>query len=187
MGLGGLELGNPPEPFAPYFDTARGAGLHSAPHAGETAGPESVWGALRVLGAERIGHGVRSWDDPALVAHLAETGVPLELCPTSNVRLGASPDLARHPLRRLHDAGVRLTVNSDDPALFNTTLEEELVTLPAHFGFGAADVAAVDDVLLGGVRHSFLPPERKAALEADCRAELQRLKAQHLAGEEGQP
>ena len=86
LGLGGLEAGNPPEPFAPWFERARAAGLHSAPHAGEIAGPESVWGALRVLGAERIGHGVRSWEDPALVAHLAATrraarGLPHEQHP----------------------------------------------------------------------------------------------------------
>jgi aminodeoxyfutalosine deaminase len=180
LGLGGLEAGNPPEPFAPWFNRARAAGLHSVPHAGEIAGPESVWGALRVLGAERIGHGVRAGEDPALVARLAATGIPLEVCPTSNVRLGIYPSLAAHPLRRLHDSGVRLTVNSDDPPLFNTTLEDEVATLATAFGFTAAEVGAVDEILVGGVRHSFLPPERRAALEAELRAELDRLKPLHL-------
>jgi aminodeoxyfutalosine deaminase len=184
LGLGGLEAGNPPEPFAPWFERARGAGLHSAPHAGEIAGPESVWGALRVLGAERIGHGVRAAEDPALVAHLVASGVPLEICPTSNIRLGVYPNFAAHPLRALHDAGVRLTVNSDDPALFNTTLQDEVATLSQAFGFteSGADVRAVDEILLGGICHSFLPPAQKAALERDFRDRLDALKGEHLPG-----
>jgi adenosine deaminase len=180
LGLGGLEAGNPPELFAPWFERARGAGLHSVPHAGEIVGPQSVWDAIRVLGAERIGHGVRAWEDPVLVEHLAASGVPLELCPTSNIRLGVYPDLAHHPLRRLHDAGVQLTVNSDDPALFNTTLDDEVATLATAFGFTAAEVGAVDEIVLAGVRQSFLPPERKVTLEGRCRSALDQLKDVHL-------
>src|SRR5262249_4874437 len=89
LGLGGIEAGHPPEPFERWFDRARAAGLHSAPHAGEFAGPESVRGAIERLGAERIGHGVRAYDDPTLVAFLAERQIPLEISPTSNIRLGA--------------------------------------------------------------------------------------------------
>jgi adenosine deaminase len=181
LGLGGLEAGYPPEPFAPYFDRARAAGLHSDPHSGETAGPESIWGALRALGAERIGHGVRSIEDPELVTYLAEQRIPLEVNPTSNLRLGIYPSLAAHPLRRLHDAGVPVTVNSDDPPLFNTTLNDEVGLLAEPFGF---DVAAIDEILLNGVRHSFLPPERKQSLEAAFRAELAALKPQLLMGAE---
>ena len=125
LGVVGLVTVSPPEAFAPWFDRARTAGLHVTPHAGETSGPESVWAALRVLGAERIGHGVRAVEDPALVAYLAEHHIALEVCPTSNVRLGVFPSLATHPLRRLYDAGVPVTVNSDDPPLFNTTLTDE--------------------------------------------------------------
>src|SRR6266478_6818448 len=88
LGLGGAEVGYPPEQFARWFEKARGAGLHSAPHAGETVGPASVWGALKALGAERLGHGVRAIEDAALVAYLAEQRILLEVCPTSNVRLG---------------------------------------------------------------------------------------------------
>jgi adenosine deaminase len=179
LGLGGSEVGRPPEPFAPWFERARAAGLHSAPHAGETAGPASIWGALRALGAERIGHGVRAVEDPALVAYLAAERIPLELCPTSNVRLGVYPEYASHPLPRLRAAGVPLTVNSDDPPLFDTTLCDELTLLAAPFGL---DVAAIDDIILDGVRHSFLPPERRQALEVAFRAELAALKAVHLAG-----
>ncbi|HEX2186406.1 MAG TPA: adenosine deaminase, partial [Chloroflexota bacterium] len=157
LGLGGLETGYPPEPFAPWFERAGAAGLHRVPHAGEIAGAPSVWGALRALGAERIGHGVRSIEDPELVAHLMARSIPLEVCPTSNVRLGVYPSLEEHPLRRLHDAGVVVTVNSDDPPLFNTTISDEVATLATAFGFTAADVEAVDAILLNAVRGAFLP------------------------------
>ncbi|MSP12075.1 MAG: adenosine deaminase [Chloroflexi bacterium] len=177
LGLGGLETGNPPEDYQPWFDKARAAGLHSAPHAGELAGPDSIWGALRSLTAERIGHGVRAIEDPALVAYLAANAIPLEVNPTSNIRLGVYPDLESHPLRRLYDAGVILTVNSDDPPLFNTTLNDEIATLPVPFGFTLAEI---DEILLNGVRHAFLPPERKIALAAEFRAEMQTLKSHHL-------
>lgn len=177
LGLGGEEAHYPPEWFVPWFDHARASGLRRIPHAGELAGPASVWGALRALRAERIGHGVRSIEDPALVEYLAAQRVPLEVNPTSNLRLGIYPDLAAHPLRRLHDAGVPVTINSDDPPLFNTTLNDEVALLASAFGF---DAAACDEILLNAVRHSFLPPARKQALEAECRDEMARLKAEHL-------
>jgi aminodeoxyfutalosine deaminase len=115
LGLGGPEVDHPPEPFAPLFARGRAVGLHSAPHAGEHVGPPSIWGVLNALGAERIAHGVRAIEDPALVAELARRGVALDLCPTSNVRLGVYASLAEHPLPRLLAAGVVITVNSDDP------------------------------------------------------------------------
>ena len=173
LGLGGAEVGHPPEPFAPYFERALAAGLHSAPHAGETAGPESVWGAVHALHAERIGHGVQSIEDPALVAYLAEHGIALEVCPTSNLRLGVYPDVTVHPLARLREAGVIITVNSDDPPLFNTTLTDEVLLLHTAFGL---DIGAIDEILLAGVRHSFLPAARKQRLEQEFRAELDALK-----------
>jgi aminodeoxyfutalosine deaminase len=177
LGLGGAEPGAPPEPFAPWFDRALAAGLHSAPHAVELAGPESVWGALRALGTERIGHGVRAIDDPALVAELAQRRIALEVCPTSNICLGVYPTYAAHPLARLHAAGVPVTVNSDDPPLFGTTLNDEVTLLAEPFGL---DVAACDELLLNAVHHSFLSPARKAALLADFQAELAALKPLHL-------
>jgi adenosine deaminase len=177
MGLGGGEAGYPPEMFVSHFERARGAGLHSDPHAGEVAGPESVWGALRLLGAERIGHGVRSIEDPALVAYLAEHQVPLEVNPTSNICLGVFPSLQAHPFRGLYEAGVPLTVNSDDPPLFNTTLNDEVALLASAFNF---DIPAIDDLLLNGIHHSFLPPERKQEMEQAFRREMAELKAVHL-------
>ncbi len=176
LGLGGAEAGYPAEWFAPYFGRALAADLHSDPHAGEIAGPESVWNAIRLLGAERIGHGVRSIEDPTLVAYLAEHRLPLEVNPTSNICLGVYPDLQAHPLRRLYDAGVPITVNSDDPPLFNTTLNGEVALLAEPFGL---DLAAIDDILLNGVRHSFMPPARKEAVLAGFQEELKRLKAEN--------
>ena len=173
LGLGGAEVGHPPEQFTLWFEKAREAGLHSAPHAGETVGPASVWGAIRVLGAERLGHGVRSIEDPTLVAYLADKHIPLEICPTSNVRLGVYADLASHPLPTLYDAGVTVTVNSDDPPLFNTTLNDEVKLLVDPFNF---DFSTINQILLNGVRCSFLPGEEKQALEATFRVEMARLR-----------
>ena len=166
LGLGGLEAGNPPEPFAPWFERAREGGLHSAPHAGEIAGPESVWGALRVLGAERIGHGVRAAEDPTLVAHLVASGVPRKSAPPATSAWGSTPASPAHPLRALHDAGVRLTVNSDDPALFNTTLQDEVATLSQAFGFteSGADVPPWTRSCWAGCATASSPRHRRAAL-----------------------
>jgi aminodeoxyfutalosine deaminase len=125
FGLGGPEIGVPRPQFKDVFDQARAAGLHSVPHAGETTGPETVWDALRDLGAERIGHGTSSVQDPALVRHLVEHQVPLEVCPTSNIATRAVTTLADHPLRRLVEAGVFVTINSDDPPMFGTDLLRE--------------------------------------------------------------
>jgi aminodeoxyfutalosine deaminase len=172
LGLGGAEVGYPPEKFARWFDKARAAGLHSAPHAGETVGPTSVWGALKTLGAERIGHGVRAIEDPALVAYLAGHHIPLEVCPTSNIKLGVYADYADHPLPRLHLAGVPITVNSDDPPLFNTTLNTEVGLLIDSFNF---DVNTVNELILNAVRFSFLPVQEKQAMEAVFWDEIERL------------
>ncbi len=172
LGLGGAEVGYPPERFTKWFEKARESGLHSIPHAGETVGPASVWGAVKALGAERIGHGVRAIEDPTLVAHLAEQHIPLEVCPMSNIRLGVYADLARHPLPHLYAAGVPVTINSDDPPLFNTTLNHEVGLLFDAFHF---DINTVNDILLNGVRHSFLPLEQKQALKATFQAEMAQL------------
>ena len=128
LGLGGLEAGHPPEPFARAFAIARDGGLGSVPHAGEHAGPESVRGALDALHADRIRHGIRAADDPALVAELAARRVVLDVCPISNLRTGAVPSLEEHPLPRLLDAGVLCSVSTDDPAMFDTDLAREYET-----------------------------------------------------------
>ena len=127
FGLGGPEAGVPREQFAPHFAAARAAGLHSVPHAGESTGPESIWDALDHLGAERIGHGIAAARDPRAARRTcAERAIPLEVCPTSNVRTRSVPSLAEHPLPALVAAGVPVTINSDDPPMFSTTLDRRV-------------------------------------------------------------
>ena len=126
IGLGGLpEEGFPPEPYAEAFALARDGGLASVPHAGEGAGPESIRGALDALHADRIRHGIRAVEDPELVAELADRGIVLDVCPISNVRLGVVPSLQEHPLPELVAAGVRCSISTDDPAMFDTDLTRE--------------------------------------------------------------
>jgi len=161
FGLGGPEIGVPRAQFKPVFDAARAAGLHSVPHAGETTGPETVWESLRLLGAERIGHGTSSAQDPALLAHLAETGVPLEVCPSSNVATRAVANLAEHPIGAFRDAGVTVTVGSDDPPMFSTTLNRE-------YGI-AADLLGLDE---DGVADLARTAVVSSFAEADVRARI---------------
>jgi aminodeoxyfutalosine deaminase len=125
VGLGGLEAQFPPEPYAPVFALARELGLASVPHAGEHAGPKSIRGALDALGADRIRHGIRAIEDEALVAELAEREIVLDVCPISNLRTGAVRSLEEHPLPLLVEAGVKCSVSTDDPAMFDTDLTRE--------------------------------------------------------------
>ncbi len=143
FGLGGNEVGGPPSPFAHAFDQARRAGLISLPHAGETVGPASLWGAIHVLGAQRIGHGVRSIEDPLLLAYLHHHQIPLEINITSNLCLHLYKRLGHHPFPHLDRMGLVLTLNSDDPPLFNTDLTHEYTILMDEFGYRLADVARI--------------------------------------------
>jgi aminodeoxyfutalosine deaminase len=167
FGLGGPEIGVPRAQFQPHFDAARAAGLHSVPHAGETTGPGTVWESLRLLGAERIGHGTSSAQDPALLAHLAEAGVPLEVCPSSNIATRAVRTLDEHPIRAFRDAGVTVTVNSDDPPMFNTTLNREYEIAAELL---ALDDAGIADLARDAVRASFADPDVKARIVGEIDA-----------------
>jgi adenosine deaminase/aminodeoxyfutalosine deaminase len=151
IGLGGDEGRGPARLFADLYREARDRGLRLTCHAGETAGPWSVWEALEI-GAERIGHGIRAIEDPALVAHLAANQIPLEVCITSNLRTGAVASLAAHPIKRLHDAGVPIILNSDDPALFNCTLESEYELAAREFGFTEDQL---DELTRNAFRYAF--------------------------------
>ena len=167
FGLGGPEIGVPRPQFKPYFDRAIAEGLHSVPHAGETTGPQTIWDALRELRAERIGHGTSAVQDPELLAYLVEHGIPLEVCPTSNIATRAVPDLEQHPIREMVRAGVTVTVNSDDPPMFGTDLNTEYGIAARLLGLDAAGVA---DLARNAVRASFLDEAGKAALLAEIDA-----------------
>jgi len=138
LGLAGEErLGT--VQYEPAFEIARSEGLPIVAHAGETCGPETIWDCLNLADSKRIGHGVRCLEDPALVDVLRERQVPLEVCPTSNVCLGVFPSLAEHPFKRLMDEGLYVTLNSDDPPLFGTTLTDEYVRMSETFGLSFED------------------------------------------------
>jgi aminodeoxyfutalosine deaminase len=164
FGLGGPEIGVPRPQFQPHFDAARAAGLHSVPHAGETTGPETVWHALGLLGAERIGHGTSAATDPELLEHLARTGVPLEVCPSSNVATRAVASLEEHPIRAFRDAGVSITIGSDDPPMFNTTLNREYEIAAELLSLDAGGVA---ELARAGVRASFADDAVRTRLLAE--------------------
>jgi len=164
FGLGGPELGVPRAQFQPHFDAARAAGLHSVPHAGETTGPETVWESLRLLGAERIGHGTSSAQDPELLAYLSEHGIALEVCPSSNVATRAVASLAEHPLRAFVDAGVTVTINSDDPPMFGTTLNHEYAVAADLLGL---DEPGLAELARAAVRASFAGEDVQRRLLAE--------------------
>ncbi|GAB2819614.1 adenosine deaminase [Actinoallomurus bryophytorum] len=175
FGIGGIEQDRAghEEAIRDAFRAAIAAGLHSVPHAGEMSGPETIWEAIRGLGAERIGHGIRCVEDPDLMAYLRETQLPLEVCPTSNVCTRQVPSIEAHPLPRLIEEGLYATLNSDDPPMFGTTLTKEYRTAAVDLGLGAAGVA---DLARNTVRASFLDGDRKEAILA----ELDAVQAAHV-------
>jgi adenosine deaminase len=143
FGMAGDETAYAAKDFARAFAIAHEGGLGCTAHAGEWAGPESVRDALGLPGVTRIAHGVRAIEDPALVEELAERGIVLEVCPTSNVALGVYPSYDEHPLRRLHDAGVRVTLGSDDPPFFGASIGGEYEIARTHFGFTEAELEGI--------------------------------------------
>lgn len=147
--------------FAEAFQRAGRAGLKRTVHAGESSGPEGVWDAIDLLGAERIDHGVRAIEDAALVAALAERAIPLGVCPTSNLSLGVYPSLEAHPVERLRAAGVRLSINTDDPALLGASLIDEYQLCRRAFGWSDEITRAVART---SIESSFAPEELKSEL-----------------------
>jgi adenosine deaminase len=175
IGIGGSEHQFPPDAFAPVFQQARDMGFKTSAHAGEAAGPESIWGAIRTLRVDRVGHGTRAVEDPCLVEYLAENRIPLELCVLSNVRTGVVPDVAKHPAKIYHDRGIPLSINTDDPSLFGNSLAEEYVALHEQLGFSLADIVGLIE---HGIAASWLPEERKRKLLDGFRSEFLALKTE---------
>jgi len=167
LGLGGPETGFPPELFVDSFERAKAAGLGSVPHAGETEGPASVWGAVKTLQADRIGHGIRSLDDPELIDHLINESIPLEVSMSSNVGLKVVADIASHPLRELLSRGVPVCLNTDDPAYFGTDLTTELRLAHEVHGLEVEELVELQST---AVRHSFASDELKVSINAELAA-----------------
>jgi adenosine deaminase/aminodeoxyfutalosine deaminase len=157
VGIGGDEQKAPPELFHDAFSYASDNGLRLTAHAGEYAGPESIWGALN-LRAERIGHGLTAEQDPELIEELGGRQIPVEICLTSNLRTGCCKAMAEHPVRRYFDQGLMITLNSDDPAMFSTSLAEEYHLAQQNFGFTDEHLR---ELARNSFEASFLPAEKK--------------------------
>jgi len=157
IGIGGDEARGPAEWFRDLYKKAADNGLHLTAHAGETTGPESIWGALNI-GAERIGHGLAAAQDPELLEVMAQKQVPVELCVSSNLRTGASPGLAEHPIKKFFEHGLMITLNTDDPAMFQTSLNREYEIAQQEFGFSEDHLR---ELARNSFEASFLPVERK--------------------------
>jgi adenosine deaminase len=163
--LAGSEHSYPPAMFSEVFALARDHGLRLTAHAGEASGPESIWDALRVLHVERVGHGVRAVEDEGLMEYLAAEGIPLEVCPTSNVATGVFPTYEAHPVRRLTEAEIPVTINTDDPTFFDTTLVDEY----AHVLDLGVSRGGICEMVENGFRYAFLPQERIDVYLAEVR------------------
>ncbi|MFH1143785.1 MAG: adenosine deaminase [Candidatus Eisenbacteria bacterium] len=166
IGLGGSEHLFPPQLFAPIFEHARQLGFRTTAHAGEACGPESVWEALRSLRVDRLGHATRAIEDPALVDFLAQERIPLELCVISNLRTGVIPSPELHPARTYFERGIPLSINTDDPTLFNNSLAEEYSLLRDRLGFNQPDIHELIDQ---AAQSSWLPDNRREALRKRLR------------------
>jgi adenosine deaminase len=159
--IGGSEDLFPPKNYGSVYQRAREMGLHLVAHAGEAAGVESVWDAVRYLNVERIGHGVAARNDPTLMKYLREQGIAIEACPISNVRTGVVASLRDHPVREFFDQGLKVTANSDDPSMFETDMNNEYLQIHRELGFTVSELFKLS---LNAVDSSFLPEEKRARL-----------------------
>jgi adenosine deaminase len=171
LDLSGDEVSYPIQPFIALFDRARADGLGLIVHAGEAGGPENVREAIELIGPERIGHGVRCIANSDVVRLVRDRGVTLEMCPTSNYQTGVMRLMGHHPLPDFYRLGIKVTLNTDDPSISDTTLSDEYYLAIAGMGLEMADLKTI---IMTAVQATFLPPNEKAALEARFRAELER-------------
>jgi adenosine deaminase len=172
LGLGGPEAGHPATTFKKIFALARASKLPANPHAGEGDGPASIWATIKSLRPARIGHGVRAIEDSELVNYLAREGIPLEVSLTSNIVLGTFQNYETHPIKRLIEAGCVVTLNTDDPVLFRTSLSNEYVKAIKHCGLELQDIRRA---ILSALRVSYLGNEEKVKMIAAFQAEFDRL------------
>ena len=175
LGLGGPEIGNPPEKFKSAFEKVRSKGIPCILHAGETQGPESIWQAIKIADTLRIGHGVRVIEDPRLVAYLKEKQIPLEVCPTSNICLKVFPSLKEHNLPRLLDEGLYVTLNSDDPPMFNTTLTNEFIQMQELHHW---DADLMETLTFNALNASLLSAEQKQTIRDKFQNQFQQFRTE---------
>jgi adenosine deaminase len=164
IGIGGSEQNFPPELFKEVYAIARNMGFRTSVHAGEAAGSQSIWGALNVLQAERIGHGTRAYEDEALIKYMIENQTPVELCPISNVRTGVVKSIEEHPMKDYYQKGMKIFLNTDDPKMFNNTLTEEYTLFISKFDFGLNDVKVL---MLNAIDSAWCNPEKKESLKTE--------------------
>jgi adenosine deaminase len=169
VGIGGREYKFPPEAFREVYDQARKRGFKTSAHAGEAAGPESIWGAIRNLEVDRIGHGTRAIEDASLVDHLAQHKIPLELCVLSNVRTAVVANVDGHPARSYFERGIPVSINTDDPTLFGNSLVDEYTALHEQLGFTRPEIIRLIEQ---GIETSWLPADRKQQMLREFRAEF---------------
>jgi adenosine deaminase len=177
IGLDSQEIGYPAGRHKPAYDRAKELGLKKVAHAGEDVGPESVWDAIKTLGVHRIDHGVRSIDDEELVKHLVQTQIPLTVCPVSNIALKVYPDMKSHPIKKLLDAGVKVTINSDDPPMFHSDVVDNYLQIADAFDLSEQDIVKL---ARNGFEAAFIDDETKSRYLRAFESEASRLQAELL-------
>jgi len=170
--LGGSEERFPPKPYAPVYARAKKMGLHLVAHAGEAAGPESIWDAVKYLNVERIGHGVAASRDRELMNYLMQQDIVIEMCPVSNVKTRVVSSLKRHPIRTFHEKGLKVTVSTDDPSMFGTDMNNEYLQLHQYLNFTVPELFKLS---LNAVDSSFLPEKRKSEMHESFIKEFKHL------------
>jgi adenosine deaminase len=170
--IGGSEERFPPKPYAPVYHRAREMRLHLVAHAGEAAGPESIWEAVKYLNVEHIGHGVAASRDPELMNYLLKRDITIEMCPISNLKTRVVSSLKKHPIRTFLEKGLKATVSTDDPSMFNTDMNNEYLQLHQRLNFTIPELFRLS---LNAVDSSFLPEKRKIEMRESFIKEFKRL------------
>jgi adenosine deaminase len=170
IGLGGQEKEYPPELFTDVFEMARKLGFKTTAHAGEAAGPESIWGAIQKLKVDRIGHGTKAIEDPELLKYLADNQIPVELCPLSNLRTKVINSIEEHPVRTFIDMGIPVSINTDDPKMFGNSLSNEYQILKDCFNFSDSDIY---NIIINSIRTTWLEENEKETLICKFREEFE--------------